>query len=103
MTEMFRFSPEIITVVDNENHRCSWEYLNSRKFPRLFFVIRWQALSEADGMTEYETIEIFGGILTYFPGFLKSNFRVSAKALKSYCKQIMQYHTRRIAVNKLEF
>jgi hypothetical protein len=90
----FRFSAYvIITVVDNENHRCSWEYATFRKYPWLLCSVRWQALSEIDGITKYETIEVFGGILSYFmiPFFkkpLNHCFRASAEALRSRCERI---------------
>lgn len=83
---------EIITHVDNENHRLAWLNLMAPKF--ILHAERWQALSAVEGgKTKYETVEVFSGILAWvlkllMEGGLNKGFEAMAEGLKTQSEQM---------------
>lgn len=86
---------ELVTVVDHENYRCSWQAIMMPKW--LLSAERWQVLSVVEGegaheVTRYDTEEVFGGILAYVVKFLKRDglmqgFQAMADALKERAEE----------------
>ncbi|KAG2757729.1 hypothetical protein P692DRAFT_20763691 [Suillus brevipes Sb2] len=88
---------ERITVLDHENYRTAWVYVNTPHW--LLNAERWQALVVVEGgKTRYETIEVFGGVLAYFikafvGSGLKKGFVAMAERLKSRAEERYEGHT----------
>lgn len=88
---------ERITVLDHENYRTAWVYVNTPHW--LLNAERWQALVVVEGgKTRYETIEVFGGVLAYFikafvGNGLKKGFVAMAERLKSRAEERYEGHT----------
>lgn len=81
---------EIITTVDHTHHRVAWRNIAAPAF--LLGAERWQALSEVNGKTKYESIEVFTGILAYIVKFfmrdgLVKGFNAMAEGLKRRSEQ----------------
>ena len=81
----------LITVVDNENYRCSWRYVSLPHW--LLSADRWQAVSTVlGGGTKYESLIVFTGLAAYIMRlFLKSGlqkgFVEMGEALKNRCEK----------------
>jgi len=82
----------LITVVDNENYRCSWRNVSLPRW--LLCAERWYAVSTVlGGGTKYESIEVFTGIAAIFLMIFMSNglrkgFAAMGEALKKRCEEV---------------
>lgn len=89
-------SLDIITLIDHENHRCSWRYVSSMSLPGwVLGSNRWQALSTTgDGKTKYESVEVFTGLVAYIlkyfmAGNLKKGFEAMGEGLKKWAEAMV--------------
>ncbi|KAK7055404.1 hypothetical protein R3P38DRAFT_2846903 [Favolaschia claudopus] len=78
-----------IIALDHENYRAAWVTASMPKWA--LFAERWQTLTVEDGITKYESVEVFSGILAYvvkwFVGkALDQGMMAMAEGLKSRCE-----------------